>query len=145
MVPEKEAHSSETVSLPKDDPEVVAYLARQTQPEVKLPVETNGHSTTDNKEDPPKSIAEASYTAAPTNLPPRKGPLKRKPRQSLEAMSAALDKGKKMTTLEKVSPPHFILHHTHLLLRHSGIVYAHVSPKWIGNLQPLQIRPFKRN
>jgi hypothetical protein len=32
-----------------------------------------------------------------------KAPVKRKPRQSLESMSAALDKGKKMTTLEKVS------------------------------------------
>ena len=33
-----------------------------------------------------------------------KAPVKRKPRQSLESMSAALDKGKKMTTLEKVHP-----------------------------------------
>jgi hypothetical protein len=39
-------------------------------------------------------------------LPPKvKGPIRRKPRQSLEAMSAALDKGRKMTTLEKVSAP----------------------------------------
>lgn len=34
--------------------------------------------------------------------PLRKGPTRKRPRQSLEAMAAAIDKGKKMTTLEKV-------------------------------------------
>lgn len=41
-------------------------------------------------------------SAGPSNATATR-PVKRKPRQSLEAMSAALDKGKKMTTLEKVN------------------------------------------
>ncbi|ORX36424.1 bucentaur or craniofacial development-domain-containing protein [Kockovaella imperatae] len=62
----------ETVNLPADHPEAIAYLN--------------------------KGRIEPTKSAQPG---PRKGPLKRKPRQSLEQMSAALDKGKKMTTLEK--------------------------------------------
>jgi len=51
------------------------------------------------------SVGVSASEAAPVSTaskPKAKGPVKRKPRQSLESMSAALDKGKKMTTLEKV-------------------------------------------
>ena len=48
------------------------------------------------------SIPIAQADPSPSVTKPGRGP-KRKPRQSLEAMSAALSQGKKMTTLEKVT------------------------------------------
>ena len=41
-------------------------------------------------------------TSVTPTAPLKRAPPRKKPRQSLEQMSAALDKGKKMTTLEKV-------------------------------------------
>jgi len=73
--------TSETVQLPDDDPEAIAFLKRD-----------------DTKPGSDPLSQTPTSTAGPSKKPPR-----RKPRQSLEAMSAALDKGKKMTTLEKVS------------------------------------------
>lgn len=104
------ADGSETVSLPKDDPEVVAFLARR--PKIGIdseagPTNVTSVPSSNSVNLDVKAVSASSSTpiqapAAP--VPPvRKGPPKRKPRQSLEAMSAALDKGKKMTTLEKVS------------------------------------------
>ena len=49
-----------------------------------------------------QASASSSISSSSTVKSKAKGPVRRKPRQSLEAMSAALDKGKKMTTLEKV-------------------------------------------
>lgn len=57
----------------------------------------NGHT---------EAAAAVAAIESPSKLPTkplRKGPLRKRPRQSLEAMAAAIDKGKKMTTLEKVS------------------------------------------
>ena len=54
---------------------------------------------------PSPALASADVSAPSTvNKVKGKAPARRKLRQSLESMSAALDKGKKMTTLEKVSP-----------------------------------------
>lgn len=103
----------------KDDPEAIAYLARIAK-EGHAAAGTIGStasavSTTQSAEQAPAPTPTPSAAppvqaaVAPTSntstapLPPKKGPIRRKPRQSLEAMSAALDKGKKMTTLEKVS------------------------------------------
>lgn len=46
----------------------------------------------------------AAATAAheSPSKPPLRKPMRKRPRQSLEAMAAGIDKGKKMTTLEKV-------------------------------------------
>ena len=54
----------------------------------------------------PSSASASADVSAPSTVNRVKGkaPARRKPRQSLESMSAALDKGRKMTTLEKVSP-----------------------------------------
>lgn len=54
--------------------------------------------------DIPRPIPDQSTTAQnPPMKPQSKGPIKRKPRQTLEQLSAGLTGGKKMTTLEKVS------------------------------------------
>lgn len=50
----------------------------------------------------PTPAATASTAASTTK--PAKTPIRRKPRQSLEQLSAGLTSGKKMTTLEKVRP-----------------------------------------
>ena len=103
----------------KDDPEAIAYLARIAK-EGHAAAGTIGStasavSTTQSAEQAPAPTPTPSAAppvqaaVAPTSntstapVPPKKGLIRRKPRQSLEAMSAALDKGKKMTTLEKVS------------------------------------------
>ncbi|KAK8861324.1 hypothetical protein IAR55_002143 [Kwoniella newhampshirensis] len=107
----------ETVKLPASDPEVVAYLARQAEPHA---TETVGDDPSASTVPPPSTQGNTHLTALdygqspsasipstvvrkPEIIAPRpKGPPpRRKPRQSLEQMSAALDKGKKMTTLEK--------------------------------------------
>ncbi|KIR52269.1 hypothetical protein I315_05219 [Cryptococcus gattii Ru294] len=109
----------ETVRLRASDPEAVAYLNRlaakpdhdedkfdsaikqplpQQETPTPIPSARSGQdkSTTDAKADVSvtASIVTPSVAARP------KGPPRRK-RQTLEQMSAALDKGKKMTTLEK--------------------------------------------
>jgi hypothetical protein len=85
--------------LPADHPDAIAYLKRES--------EANSAGTIVS-EVPDQTATGATSLATPINAgpskPKSKPPPRRKPRQSLEAMSAALDKGKKMTTLEKVSP-----------------------------------------
>ena len=89
-------HFSETVMLPADHPDAIAYLKKGSTSKSAddVPVEET--------EKPQKAEAATIADAGPSK-PKSKPPPRRKPRQSLEAMSAALDKGKKMTTLEKVS------------------------------------------
>ncbi|KAK6906925.1 hypothetical protein I203_100914 [Kwoniella mangroviensis CBS 8507] len=111
----------EIVKLKKDDPETIAYLSKRDQDQD--PNQTTSGSkegttnTSENQSDIPKDDHPSSIptqgqqqqkspitTSAPAPKPaprPKGPPIRRKPRQSLEAMSAALDKGKKMTTLEK--------------------------------------------
>lgn len=72
--------------LPADHPEAVEQI-RRTQSE-------------ESAVNSPATSSTAFESKSQTTV---KKPVRRKPRQSLEAMSAALDKGKKMTTLEKVS------------------------------------------
>ncbi|BEI79530.1 hypothetical protein CcaverHIS002_0100590 [Cutaneotrichosporon cavernicola] len=68
----------ETVMLRKSDPEVAKLLALQRE-------------------------REATESGSSASASPAPGPRRRKrPRQSLEALAAALDGGKKMTTLEKM-------------------------------------------
>ncbi|OCF30824.1 hypothetical protein I316_07547 [Kwoniella heveanensis BCC8398] len=73
---------------------------------------TMQHADTGHSSPQPESVLSTSVLASSSSSQPAqtpssapkskpKGPMRRKPRQSLEAMSAALDKGKKMTTLEK--------------------------------------------
>ncbi|WVQ83552.1 hypothetical protein IAT38_005693 [Cryptococcus sp. DSM 104549] len=101
----------ETVKLPATDPEAVAYYAKlaekpmegETKADPLNPESTPTPATTvappSASPAPPSS---ASPAPASSSAPPlRKGPPPRKKRQTLEQMSAALDKGKKMTTLEK--------------------------------------------
>ncbi|WVN90398.1 uncharacterized protein L203_105634 [Cryptococcus depauperatus CBS 7841] len=95
----------ETVKVKTTDPEAMAYFNK-----------SNGSCLVENKDskEKPSSIAkvfklpltepisgpfEGTPPIATTSRP--KGPPIRKKRQTLEQMSAALDKGKKMTTLEK--------------------------------------------
>lgn len=73
----------------KDDPEAVKLLALQKAREEGAAVE--GESSA------------ASSSASPAPAGKRRGPVRKRPRQSLEALAAAIDGGKKMTTLEKVS------------------------------------------
>jgi hypothetical protein len=75
---------SETVELKASDPEAVAFLAKESAP---------AEDTAPN---------ELSAANSSSNPPPKLKPVRRKPRASLEAMSAAMSKGKKMSTLEKV-------------------------------------------
>ncbi|WVF66711.1 hypothetical protein IAT40_001453 [Kwoniella sp. CBS 6097] len=141
----------ETVKLRADDPEAIAYLAKQKvysssaaageerndsepagsiSPTVQQSAvgqgkveggsnenEYGGSSTSILKPTASTSTSTSAFSAqadaaqrlqfasattpAPAVKPKPKGPVRRKPRQSLETMSAALDKGKKMTTLEK--------------------------------------------
>ncbi|WRT65431.1 uncharacterized protein IL334_002374 [Kwoniella shivajii] len=108
----------EIVKLKKDDPEAVAYLSNSRTDKkegVDIPTSTNDDdaspvpdslaSKEENANDSSIPILSSSAISLEKALPPKpKGPpppIRRKPRQSLEAMSAALDKGKKMTTLEK--------------------------------------------
>lgn len=81
-------------------------------------------------------------TSIPASKPLPKGPIKRKPRQTLEQLSAGLTAGKKMTTLEKVSQPLLLL--TTLLVPHLGTFFRLSlslfgintdtdSLKWTGN------------
>ena len=109
---------SETVSLPASDPEAIAYLSRirntGTSTSTAVNSSSSDHTPTPQSLAPTSSILGESsnnlttQTASPP-VPvsalktPSKAPIRRKPRQSLEQMSAALDKGKKMTTLAKVS------------------------------------------
>lgn len=82
--------------LPADHPEAIAYLKKEAMdktPEV----------PPNDQEDTPHATDAPPLIDAGPSKPKNKPPPRRKPRQSLEAMSAALDKGKKMTTLEKVS------------------------------------------
>jgi hypothetical protein len=82
--------------LPADHPEAMAYLKKVSKDE------TPG-TTSKEESAKPQAFDTTTSDAGPSQLK-SKPPPRRKPRQSLEAMSAALDKGKKMTTLEKVSP-----------------------------------------
>lgn len=84
--------------LPADHPDTIAYLKKESQ----------ANSADASSIEAPDPIGTGSATASTStsagpSKPKTKPPPRRKPRQSLEAMSAALDKGKKMTTLEKVS------------------------------------------
>jgi hypothetical protein len=125
---------SETVSLPANDPEAIAFLRSQSSaplapsttsastnptlpagldtfsvppdsfPEVK-PGQTDSISTDSAAASTTDPAPPASTTDTPAPRPPvpvNKAAIRRKPRQSLEQMAAGL-KGKKMTTLEKVS------------------------------------------
>lgn len=119
--------SRETVKLPADDPEVIEYQKRNNADsgpqEVRLAMDADVETETpDNRRDlasgPSKSKA--------------KPPARRKPRQSLEAMSAALDRGKKMTTLEKVRLHSLsrvaasgIKHGSYLLVVPDGLAKSH--------------------
>lgn len=92
---------SETIKLPADDPEVVQYRRRQSQ--TLAPAETAAESVPEAVVDPASDLSRAkTESASDLPMPKAKPPPRRKPRQSLEALSAAIDKGKKMTTLEKV-------------------------------------------
>ncbi|WWC87537.1 uncharacterized protein L201_002427 [Kwoniella dendrophila CBS 6074] len=115
----------ETVKIRKDDPEAIAYLAKQSEPEGQgekqsvsmegelssnvsgIPVKEGDSTVPLSSSNQSTKINSTSPIIPPpnpiTSITPRpKGPpIRRKPRQSLESMSAALDKGKKMTTLEK--------------------------------------------
>jgi hypothetical protein len=88
--------SSETVMLPADHPDAIAHLKKGSTSE-------SAESTTIDEAVKPQESEGATVADAGPSKPKSKPPPRRKPRQSLEAMSAALDKGKKMTTLEKVS------------------------------------------
>jgi hypothetical protein len=90
----------ETVQLPADHPEAVAYLKKGLKSEETVTL--SDFQTADQASLSMKPDTMASADAG-LSKPRAKPPPRRKPRQSLEAMSAALDKGKKMTTLEKVS------------------------------------------
>ncbi|EIW69149.1 hypothetical protein TREMEDRAFT_62877 [Tremella mesenterica DSM 1558] len=71
---------SETIQLRADDPEAIKYLSTE-------------FTSTDDK--PPKT------SSTDTTTPGKSAKGRKKPRVSLETMAAAIDKGKKMTTLEK--------------------------------------------
>ncbi|XAO26919.1 hypothetical protein I312_105760 [Cryptococcus bacillisporus CA1280] len=109
----------ETVRLRASDPEAVAYFNRlaakpdhdedksdsatkqplpQQETPTPIPSAPSGQdkSTTDVKAD----VSVTTSVVVPSVATRPKGPPRRK-RQTLEQMSAALDKGKKMTTLEK--------------------------------------------
>ncbi|KAL1410214.1 hypothetical protein Q8F55_004219 [Vanrija albida] len=96
----------ETVRLPKDDPEAIKYLAAQA-------AESSAEASTPEASSSAGGAAAVAGTASsgaasepqpqprPAPSRPGRGPVRKRPRASLEAMSAALDAGKKMTTLEK--------------------------------------------
>lgn len=84
------------MQLPADDPEAIAF-SRKSVPEQPLGDTPEASASTGVD-----AISASTEPTAGPSKPKAKGPVRRKPRQSLEAMSAALDKGKKMTTLEKV-------------------------------------------
>lgn len=95
--------NSETVCLPSDDPEVIRYLQQQEQKRLASEMSPSGSgSVTPTHNGNGHAEAAGAATASPTKPPLRKGPMRKRPRQSLEAMAAAIDQGKKMTTLEKV-------------------------------------------
>lgn len=98
--------NSETVCLPSDDPEVIRYLQQQEQKRLASEMSPSGSGSvtpTHNGNGHTEAAAAIAATESPSKPPLRKGPMRKRPRQSLEAMAAAIDKGKKMTTLEKVS------------------------------------------
>lgn len=90
---EGKADRSETVKLRKDDPEAIKLLALQREREANGQNGGAGESTSDG-------ASSSSASPAPVGKPKRG---RKRPRQSLEALAAAIDGGKKMTTLEKVS------------------------------------------
>lgn len=111
--------SSETVRLRASDPEAVAYLKRLAakpgrdedksdsatkqplpQQETPTPVPSAPSGQDKSMTDAKADVSVATSVVAPS-VAARPRPPRRK-RQTLEQMSAALDKGKKMTTLEKV-------------------------------------------
>lgn len=100
---------SETVRLPKDDPEAIKYLAQQAA-EASSEASTSAAVSADGASPAPAATTSNGTAASEPQTQPRpaparplgRGPVRKRPRQSLEAMSAALDAGKKMTTLEKV-------------------------------------------
>ena len=88
--------SSETVTLPADHPEAIAYMKKTSK----------GVTPSDAPKEEAGTLQPSDNASAPYAGPSKqklKVPARRKPRQSLESMSAALAKGKKMTTLEKAS------------------------------------------
>jgi hypothetical protein len=114
----------ETVMLPPDHPDAIAYLKKESTREPTEAASTGQAIVADTGD------VAVIHEAEPSK-PKAKPPPRRKPRQSLEAMSAALDKGKKMTTLEKVSYPRFERHDISLMRSH----------KWIGRSTRLEIEP----
>jgi hypothetical protein len=87
-----------------DDPEAIAYSQGRV---TELATDDTSHENTQDLHGAAPVSSEAVAGPSKTTMQHKK-PVRRKPRQSLEAMSAALDKGKKMTTLEKVSLTIFI-------------------------------------
>lgn len=136
--------SSETVRLRVSDPEAVAHLNSlaakpdldEDKPDLatKQPLSQQKTPTLPPpaSRDPDKSTAAVNTNAptstsvvAPSVAARPKGPPRRK-RQTLEQMSAALDKGKKMTTLEKVL--HYMIDS-----QNWGLIYISLdSRRWIG-------------
>ncbi|KAI5451338.1 hypothetical protein NCC49_001932 [Naganishia albida] len=103
----------ETVRLPRDHPDVQKYGSTETPSDPKIdekvysgappvqPTTTASPTPSTSNVGPSTATPTTSSTAAAR---PTKAPLRRKPRQSLESMNAALvaaSKGKKMTTIEK--------------------------------------------
>ncbi|WVQ73877.1 hypothetical protein IAR50_003458 [Cryptococcus sp. DSM 104548] len=92
----------EPVKLRASDPEAIAYLDKlkngDQEPGVSIVEETVTESAVTETPVPETGSPALATSIAPAPKP--KGPPRRK-RQTLEQMSAALDKGKKMTTLEK--------------------------------------------
>lgn len=62
----------------------------------------NGVSADANAGSAPE-VKDTTPSAPTAPGPPLRRPVRKRPRQSLEAMAAAIDAGKKITTLEKVS------------------------------------------
>ncbi|KAK1920825.1 bucentaur or craniofacial development-domain-containing protein [Papiliotrema laurentii] len=106
----------ETVLLSRDHPDAVAHFAREAAlkgAESESSPAPSGSGLTASTISPKSTILPSGSTApqtsqagslassSPKTIIKSRPPVRRKPRQSLEAMSAALDKGKKMTTLEK--------------------------------------------
>ncbi|KAJ9094009.1 hypothetical protein QFC20_006989 [Naganishia adeliensis] len=109
----------ETVRLSKTHPDVKKYGSAETRSvnDISDCAQTTDPSTSSivHSRQPPynprhhrrqrqSSTTTTPTSTAPTPAKPSKAPLRRKPRQSLESMNAALvaaSKGKKMTTIEK--------------------------------------------
>jgi hypothetical protein len=90
------------IMLPKDHPDAKKYAVEEEEGPA-----ANGEASTvatpsSSEAGTPVSIDSAPSSSRPSG-PPLRRPMRKRPRQSLEAMAAAIDAGKKLTTLEKVS------------------------------------------